>query len=168
MPEGKTIRQIAEEIGVSKQAIAYRLKQMEKENERQKNRQILAVKEDGILWISLAAESLIKSAFIEGERQTFGTKQAPNDRQREDDILSVLKVTIDTLKTQLEVKDRQMEIKDKQIEDLSSALVAAQQMAQAAQALHAGTIQNQLTSGGADREDEPPSQAKKGWKFWKK
>jgi len=54
-----------------------------------------------------------------------------------------------------------MEIKDKQIEDLSSALVVAQQMAQEAQALHAGTIQNQLTSG-ADREEEPTPQTKRG------
>ena len=70
---------------------------------------------------------------------------------------------------------KELETKNKQIEDLnarlvevSSALVMAQQTAQAAQALHAGTIQQQLTDGAADLEQEQPqadvvSGEKKGW-----
>ena len=55
------------------------------------------------------------------------------------------------LQGELDRKSEQLAVKDKQIEELnarlaevSSALVAAQQTAQAAQALHAGTIQKQL------------------------
>ena len=71
----------------------------------------------------------------------------------------VLQATIDTLQGQLEVKDRQ-------IEKLTEALVAAQQTAAAAQALHAGTIQQQLLTGeaGADQQgQEPEPGEKRGW-----
>ena len=76
------------------------------------------------------------------------------------------------LQKELDRKNEQLSVKDKQIEDLnarlaevSSALVAAQQTAQAAQALHAGTIRQQLTSG--DAADDPPAEAateeRRGW-----
>ena len=60
------------------------------------------------------------------------------------------------LQHELEIKNRELEIKNKQIEELNarlaevtSALTTAQQTAQAAQALHAGMIQQQLKSGEA-------------------
>ena len=74
-------------------------------------------------------------------------------------MVAVLQATIDTLQGQLEVKDRQ-------IEKLTEALVAAQQTAAAAQALHAGTIQQQLLTGevGADQQDQEPEPGeKRGW-----
>lgn len=166
----KTIKQIADEIGVSKQAVSYRLKQLEKENDRQ----ILAVKENGFLAVSLVGETLLKSAFAESDRQTLTTKEPPKDRQRDDDILAVLKGTIDTLQDQNETNNKQLETKDKQISELndrlaecSAALVAAQQTAQAAQALHAGTIQQQITAGGADPAEQVTSTKKKRWWNWK-
>ncbi len=99
---GKTIKQLADEIGVSKQAVTYRLHQLEATKEYG----ILAVKEDGVLSVSLAGERLIKSAFSENDRQTFGNKQPPKDRQTDTELLSVLKATIDALNAQLAVKDR--------------------------------------------------------------
>ena len=79
-------------------------------------------------------------------------------------------VLIAMLQKELDLKSEQLAVKDKQIEELnarlaevSSALVAAQQTAQAAQALHAGTIQQQLTSG-ADLSDGSGNEMKKsGW-----
>ena len=64
------------------------------------------------------------------------------------------------LQGELDRKSEQLAVKDKQIEELnarlaevSSALVTAQQTAAAAQALHAGTIQQQILTGdaGADK-----------------
>ncbi len=76
-------------------------------------------------------------------------------------MIAVLQATIDTLQGQLEVKDRQ-------IEQLTSALVAAQQTAAAAQALHAGTMHQQLLTGeaGADRESQEPAQKPKQKRSW--
>ncbi len=74
------------------------------------------------------------------------------------------------LQSELEHKNQQLEVKDKQIEELnarlaevSSALVAAQQTAQAAQALHAGTIKQQLTSGTDQSEGSGDEPKKQGW-----
>ena len=166
----KTIKQLADELGVSKQAISYRLKQLEKENDRQ----ILAVKENGFLVVSLVGETLIKSAFAESDRQTLAAKEPPKDRQRDDDLLAVLKGAVDTLQEQLKTKDNQLEIKDKQLAELndrlaecSAALVAAQQTAQAAQALHAGTIRQQITAGAADPAEDSAPEKKKRWWRWK-
>lgn len=74
-------------------------------------------------------------------------------------MIAILQATIDTLHEQLEVKDRQ-------IEQLTSALVAAQQTAAAAQALHAGTMHQQLLSGeaGVDQQgQEPEPSQKRSW-----
>lgn len=58
------------------------------------------------------------------------------------------------LQTELDRKDMQLDAKDKQVADLNArpadttaALMTAQQTAQAAQALHAGTLRKQLTTG---------------------
>jgi len=61
---------------------------------------------------------------------------------------------------QSELLQKELEIKNKQIEHLSVALAAAQQTAAAAQALHAGTIKQQLTL--------PEQTDRKPWQFWKK
>lgn len=78
-------------------------------------------------------------------------------------MISVLQATIDTLQGQLEVKDRQIEQQAQTITRLTDALAAAQQTAAAAQALHAGTIQQQLITGEAGTDQQEPEQKKAGF-----
>lgn len=82
--------------------------------------------------------------------------------ENENGVISVLQATIDTLQGQLEVKDRQIEQQAQTITRLTDALAAAQQTAAAAQALHAGTIQQQLITGEAGTDQQEPEQ-KKSW-----
>lgn len=156
MEKGKTIKQIADELGVSKQAISYRLKQLEKENDRQKNRQNLAVKENGVLVVSLVGETLIKSAFSENDRQKENADLPPNNRQKDEDILAVLKATIDTLQ-------KQLEIKDKQIEELISTNKA---QAQSINADRHTELADRMLEAQEPKllEEQKP---KKRWQFWK-
>ena len=80
------------------------------------------------------------------------------------------------LQSELEHKNQQLEVKDEQIRELNArlaesnaALVAAQQTAQAAQALHAGTIQQQFLTGeagGEPRDGVIREERKQG--FWSK
>ena len=98
-----------------------------------------------------------------------GLVDAPSTKKEEktaevDGVISVLQATIDTLQGQLKVKDRQIEQQAQTITRLTDALAAAQQTAAAAQALHAGTIQQQLLTGeaGADQQGQEPEQ-KRGW-----
>lgn len=131
----KTIRQIADEIGVSKTAVNKQIANLGLRSSLQKNGNQFAIDE--------YQESLIKQAFFE-KTQTEIANQSQTETQTENrevsDLVGVLQATIDTLQGQLEVKDRQ-------IERLTEALTAAQQTAAVAQALHAGTIQQQITDG---------------------
>ena len=136
----KTIRQIADEIGVSKTAVNKQIANLGLRSGLRKNGNQFAIDEH--------QEALIKEAFSE---------KTQTENHEVSDLVCVLQATIDTLQGQLEVKDRQ-------IEKLTEALVAAQQTAAAAQALHAGTIQQQLLTGeaGADQQGQEPEQ-KRGW-----
>ena len=146
----KTIRQIADEIGVSKTAVNKQIANLGLRSGLRKNGNQFAIDEQ--------QEALIKQAFSE-KSQTEIENQTQTKSQTENhevsDLVCVLQATIDTLQGQLEVKDRQ-------IEKLTEALVAAQQTAAAAQALHAGTIQQQLLTGEAGADQLEPEQ-KRGW-----
>ena len=148
----KTIRQIADEIGVSKQAVYKRYKG--------KLHTVCAPythTEQGVLYLSEQAETLIKQDFLKDDRSNGAHTE-------EAGVVAVLQATIDTLQGQLEVKDRQIEELNARLAEVSAALLAAQQTAAAAQALHAGTIQQQLLTGeaGADQQGQEPEQ-KRGW-----
>jgi biotin operon repressor len=147
----KTIRQIADEIGVSKTAVNKQIANLGLRSGLRKNGNQFAIDEH--------QEALIKQAFSE-KSQTEIENQSQTKTQTENhevgDLVCVLQATIDTLQGQLEVKDRQ-------IAKLTEALVAAQQTAAAAQALHAGTMKQQLLSGesGADQQ-EPEREQERG------
>ena len=162
----KTIREIADEIGVSKQAVFKKIKR----EPLSTSLRGLTSTVDGRLTVSVDGEKLIKQAF---SQDVPSTDHQPVDGVVDgqvdgpvDGMIAVLQATIDTLQGQLEVKDRQIEQQAQTITRLSDALVAAQQTAAAAQALHAGTIQQQLLSGevgGDQQRPEPEPGQKRGW-----
>ena len=168
----KTIRQIADEIGVSKQAVFKKIKR----EPLSTSLQGLTATVDGRLMVEVDGEKLIKQAFSEIAPSTTtnqltgavdGLVDAPSTKNEEkmaevDGVISVLKATIDTLQGQLEVKDRQIEQQAQTIIRLTDTLAAAKQTAAAAQALHAGTIQQQLLTGEAGVDQQEPEQ-KRGW-----
>lgn len=172
----KTIKEIAEEIGVSKQAVFKKIKQEPLSTEIEKF--ISTV--DGKKLVSVDGENLIKQAFHRkqktvdvnfdvkdgGKRFTVGGNDGNTfdgipsaNQERENMLAAAFQTAINALTIQLEEKDRQLAEKDKQlerqtktIEELATSLAVAQHTAQAAQALHAGTLQRQI-------EDVPIMQA---------
>lgn len=158
----KTIRQIADEIGVSKTAVNKQIANLGLRSGLRKNGNQFAIDEH--------QEALIKQAFSE-KSQTEIENQSQTKTQTENhevgDLVCVLQATIDTLQGQLEVKDRQIEQQAQTITRLTDALVAAQQTAVAAQALHAGTIQQQLVAGeGEELQQERETVPRRSW--WKR
>ena len=150
----KTIRQIADEIGVSKQAVYKRYK-----GKLYTACAPYAHTVQGVLYLSEQAETMIKQDFLQNDcsngAHTERSIGAVQEQSQEAGVVAVLQATIDTLQGQLEVKDRQ-------IAKLTEALVAAQQTAAAAQALHAGTMKQQLLSGESGADQQEPEQ-KKSW-----
>lgn len=158
----KTIRQIADEIGVSKTAVNKQIANLGLRSGLRKNGNQFAIDEH--------QEALIKQAFSE-KSQTEIENQSQTKTQTENhevgDLVCVLQATIDTLQGQLEVKDRQIEQQAQTITRLTDALAAAQQTAVAAQALHAGTIQQQLVAGeGEELQQERETVPRRNW--WKR
>ena len=158
----KTIRQIADEIGVSKKAVNKQIANLGLRSGLRKNGNQFAIDEH--------QEALIKQAFSE-KSQTEIENQSQTKTQTENhevgDLVCVLQATIDTLQGQLEVKDRQIEQQAQTITRLTDALAAAQQTAVAAQALHAGTIQQQLVAGeGEELQQERETVPRRSW--WKR
>lgn len=158
----KTIRQIADEIGVSKTAVNKQIANLGLRSGLRKNGNQFAIDEH--------QEALIKQAFSE-KSQTEIENQSQTKTQTENhevgDLVCVLQATIDTLQGQLEVKDRQIEQQAQTITRLTDALAAAQQTAVAAQALHAGTIQQQLVAGeGEELQQERETVPRRSWWKW--
>ena len=153
----KTIRQIADEIGVSKQAVYKRYK-----GKLHTVCAPYAHTEQGVLYLSEQAETLIKQDFLKDDRSNGAHTErsigAVPEQSQEAGVVAGLQATIDMLQGQLAVKDRQIEELNARLAEVSSALLAAQQTAATAQALHAGTIKQQLSDGsGADQEERKQS-----------
>lgn len=111
----KTIRQIADEIGVSKTAVNKQIANLGLRSGLRKNGNQFAIDEH--------QEALIKQAFSE-KSQTEIENQSQTKTQTENhevgDLVCVLQATIDTLQGQLEVKDRQLKVQVEYLEkDLS-------------------------------------------------
>lgn len=168
----KSIRQIADELGVSKQAVFKKIKR----EPLSTSLQGLMTTVDGRLMVSVDGEKLIKQAFsacelsIGSQRLTSTVDSKVDGSSTEnkgvvDDMYSVLETTILTLREQLEVKDRQIAAKDQQIDQQAQTIMRLTDTLTAAQALHAGTIHHQLSedAGPDPTEVEPDQHRQRGW-----
>lgn len=127
----RSMKQIADTLGVDKQRVYRFIKRNHIDGVRH---------ESGTLMYDEAAESAIIKGLSESEADQSASEA---DRTTSRDAV------IEALIKQLEVKDRQMEAKDEQITFLQNQLSAAQM-------LHAGTIQKQLTDGQGEAPDKSP------------
>lgn len=126
-----TIKQIADELGVSKEAVRKRLPSIPPTSLTTGKRNAIMVDETG---------KLLLQALVNGS----GESRLPTDN-RTDYHPDCQPEAVKTVPWEVyEDLRKQLEVKDEQIKSLSDALLAAQQSAQAAQALHAGTMQTKL------------------------
>ena len=104
----KTIKQIADEIGVSKQAVYKRYK-----GKLHTVCAPYAHTVQGVLYLSEQAETLIKQDFLQNDcsngAHTERSIGAVQEQSQEAGVVAVLQATIDTLQGQLSVKDQQIE-----------------------------------------------------------
>lgn len=171
----KTIKQIADELGVSKQAIHQRIKR----NSTLKSRlQPFTSTVDGVIYIDVDGEDIIKSLYcstkcVEGVDVNVDARVDSNVDDMFMAQIDDLKQQNNVLTEQLSIKDEQLKSKDSQIINLqeqNKALIEALNNSQennksltdalvAAQTLHAATIQ---TTALVDKSAEPER------KWWKK
>lgn len=154
-----TIAEIAAECGVSEQAVRGWCR-----------RNHVAKDAKGSFAISESQKTAIYQHYLGVGRNQVSQSAKPSFASCETSetaLISMLQKELDRKNEQLSVKDKQIEELNARLAEISSALVVAQQTAQAAQALHAGTIRQQLTDGDADPDvhsQEPEEgEEKKGW-----
>ena len=147
------ITEIAAECGVSEQAVRAWCR-----------RNHVAKDAKGSFAISESQKTAIYQHYLGVERNHVSQPAKASCETSESVLLAMLQGELDRKSEQLAVKDKQIEELNARLAEVSSALVTAQQTAQAAQALHAGTIRQQLTYGDAAEEPEPsPTAKREGW-----
>ena len=149
------ITEIAAECGVSEQAVRAWCR-----------RNHVAKDAKGSFAISESQKTAIYQHYLGVERKEVSQPAKASCETSETTLIAMLQGELDRKSEQLAVKDKQIEELNARLAEVSSALVAAQQTAAAAQALHAGTMKQQLLSGesGADQHGrEPEPEGKRSW-----
>lgn len=149
----QTIKQLADALGVSKTAIRKHLTP---------DFRAAHTTNDGanIIWIDDPGCALIAENFRKRPETTANPEPETTGTPVSGDVVALLQATIATLQQQLEVKDRQ-------IAELTETIKTQAVSINAAQALHAGTMQQMLP--GADAAApvadaaEPPKRGLFGW-----
>lgn len=136
------ITEIAIECGVSEQAVRAWCR-----------RNHVAKDAKGSFAISESQKTAIYQHYLGVERKQVSQQAKASCETCETTLIAMLQGELDRKSEQLAVKDKQIEELNARLAEVSSALVTAQQTAAAAQALHAGTIQQQILTGdaGADK-----------------
>jgi predicted transcriptional regulator len=144
----KTIRQIAEELGVSKQAVAKRIKREPLATDIQPHMKLTA----NVTYISAEGISLLKEDFATVRQPTPTANRQPT---ADNHVVTFLMEQLREKDKQLTTKDEQIAEKDKQIADLTEAVKSQAQSINADRHNElAGTLQGQLVSS---TEDEAPA-----------
>lgn len=120
MTLAKTIKQLADELKVSKQTIQYHYQRLPAKNQ-QKNSQ-------GTNLISTTAERIIRSKVAKpllANKQQIGSKEPTKTSKENNDLIITLRREVEDLKSQ---RDKQLATKDRQIDHLTKLIDQQQQL----------------------------------------
>ena len=172
----KTIKEIADELGVSKTAVSKQIANLGLRSSLRKNGNQFAIENQQEKLIKMAFQKKIQQEIVtensvsdeqsQTESQTANANQSQTANHEVCDLVGVLQTTVDTLHAQLAVKDVQIRELNARLAECSTALLAAQETARAAQALHAGTIQQQLSDGEDHAAGVPDEQSAPNNRRW--
>ena len=116
----KTIRELANELKVSKQTIQYHYQRLPTKN-RQKDRQ-------GTNMVSLTAERIIRDKVAKplvAKNQQTSDKEPPKTSKENNELITTLRREVEDLKSQ---RDKQLATKDQQIDRLTKLVDQQQQL----------------------------------------
>lgn len=150
----KTIKQIAEELNVSKQAVYKRYKGKLYTDVRPYTHT-----DNGVVYIDEQGENIIKQDFLKNKPGTNGTDTEHIQGHSGADTEYIPKQILDTLNKTIELLQEELSIKNKQIEELHNIINTNQH-------LQAGTIQRltepKKEEPGADAVEVSEQKKKKG------
>ena len=153
----KTVKQIADELGVSKQAVH----QKRKSKELSTALQPFTSTVDGVVYISVDGENLIKQAFLKNDRkQVDGKLSSTVDGSfttPEDSEVVFLRGQVEKLQEELEKEREHNREKDKQLLETLNKLAESQAALSAGQAADKQkALAEKLIEGSKQLSDEEP------------
>ena len=155
-----TIKQLADELAVSKSTIGRAIVQLGFQEQLCKIGNKYMLSETQILQIKLQLSKDEEEKPLQASSKTLHEEekslQANQERQN-----AILQEQLSILNKQLAIKDHQIQILQEQIGQLTTAMESMAAALTAAQALHAGTIQKQLTEHSDSLEKLPEQEQPK-------
>lgn len=152
----KTVKQIADELGVSKQAVH----QKRKSKELSTALQPFTSTVDGVIYISVDGENLIKQAFLKNDRKQVGGSFAPSFTPSEDSEIVILRGQVEKLQAELEKEREHNREKDKQLLETLNKLAESQAALSAGQAADKQkALAEKIIEGSKQLSDEEPEAA---------
>lgn len=160
-----TVKQIAEELGVTKQAVRQRIK---RNPELRSAFEQHSRTENGTVYIDEQGVEIIRAAYSKDMTGNKGGNVTENNGNKRDNVaensgnaelIAVLQKTVDMLTEQVTQKDKQINELSEMLKATQTQNTALTDALTAAQALHAGTIQTALTEHSDSSEaviDEEP------------
>lgn len=151
-----TIAEISVECGVSEQAIRAWCRRNHVAKDAKGSFAITETQKTAIYQHYLGVDRKEVSQPAKASCETCETSETA--------LITMLQRELDRKSEQLAVKDKQIAELNERLSECSAALLAAQQTTQAAQVLHAGTIQKEIASGesGVDKQ-KSASEKKNIW-----
>lgn len=178
-----TIKELADELGVSKTTISNTIDMLGIQQELKKIGNRFMLDE---IQVSKIKTQIMQSYEMKTSQKLQNETQSETQKvqsETEKTLISFLETQISILHDQLTAKDAQINMLGKSLQDTSSALTAAQEALRdttaaltAAQALHAGTIKQQLTEHSVisdvpsdfDSKSDTSTQNKRQKKIWQR
>ena len=158
----KTIKEIADELGVSKQKV-YRFIVRNHITASSEVKQSKLYDE--------AAEMLIKQGFLEDEPYQKSHHEAHQNHINDtvsEVVIELIRKELEQKNEQLQEKDRQIREKDRQISEMQAQLSMNQKLIDQEQQLHMVTERKiQLIERQQNQEEPDTTDDKKWWQFWK-
>ena len=149
-----TIKQLADELAVSKSTIGRAIVQLGFQDQLCKIGNKYMLSETQILQIKLQLSKDEEEKSLQANSKTLHEEekslQANQEMQK-----AILQEQLSILNKQLAIKDHQIQILQEQIGQLTVTMESMAIALNAAQALHAGTIQKQLTEHSDSMEQMP-------------
>ena len=162
-PEGYTIREAAQLLGLTKNTAKYRLQKAPEGSTRRSEDGRIFLTETGLEWLRTTTDNQEEPEQPQDENQATGSESKETDLQA---VLKLLENQLQTKDAQLHEKDLQIARLQEQAENLTAALQTAQEQASTAQALHAGTIQQGLLESAATEPAPQETPHRPWWRFW--
>lgn len=167
-----TVKQLADSLGVSKPTISKAISELGLQEHLHKVGNRFVLEEAEIQAIKSQVLQAPKSQEPQETKTPIENQSKKSETISEKSIISLLEAQVTILSQQLSVKDSQIAAQQEQIKQLTESLHDTTAALTAAQALHAGTIKQQLTekqtSLDEQSEDVPEPEPQEQKKFWQR